>query len=57
MDGRNKKKAVKKELDVNDHLKKLAKRIKSLRIKAGYTSYEYFAGLDVVVQSRTIYAN
>jgi len=30
-------------LDSDSHLKKLGQRIKSLRIKAGYTSYEYFA--------------
>jgi transcriptional regulator with XRE-family HTH domain len=37
----SKKKAV--VLDPDDQLQKLGKRIKDLRIKAGYTSYEYFA--------------
>lgn len=36
-----KKKAV--ELSSEAELRKLGKRIKELRIKAGYTSYEYFA--------------
>ncbi len=30
-------------LNSEDQLKKLGARIKQLRIKAGYTSYEYFA--------------
>jgi len=30
-------------LDSEDQLKKLGARIKALRIKKGYTSYEYFA--------------
>ena len=30
-------------LDSEDQLKKLGARIKTLRIKNGYTSYEYFA--------------
>lgn len=30
-------------LDVDDQLQKLGARIKDLRIKKGYTSYEYFA--------------
>lgn len=37
----SKKRAV--ALDSDAQLQKLGKRIKSLRIKAGYTSYEYFA--------------
>lgn len=32
-----------KELSPEETLKKLGDRIKSLRIKKGYTSYEYFA--------------
>jgi hypothetical protein len=31
------------ELDTEEYLKKLGQRIKDLRIKAGYKSYEYFA--------------
>ena len=31
------------ELNSEEELLKLGKRIKNLRIKAGYTSYEYFA--------------
>ena len=40
-----KKKAPKKKTDVenDEYLKKLGKRIKDLRIKKGYTNYEYFA--------------
>ena len=37
------KKVVKKTLTKEDSLKKLGERIKQLRIKSGYTSYEYFA--------------
>ncbi len=33
----------KKELDVDESLKKLGERIKQLRIEKGYSSYEYFA--------------
>jgi len=42
---KNKNKAViPRQKDVSDlYLKKLGKRIKQLRIKKGYTSYEYFA--------------
>ena len=42
----NNKKGVKGrpiELSSEEELLKLGKRIKNLRIKAGYTSYEYFA--------------
>lgn len=40
-----KKKVPKKKTDVenDEYLKKLGKRIKDLRIKKGYTNYEYFA--------------
>lgn len=37
------KKAEKKPMDSKVYLKKLGKRIKDLRIKKGYTNYEYFA--------------
>lgn len=37
------KKPKKTALDPDEQLVKLGARIKSLRIKAGYTSYEYFA--------------
>lgn len=43
MDGRSKKKPSKGELNVDEQLKNLGKRIKKLRIEKGYTSYEYFA--------------
>lgn len=35
----------KKQIELNSEteLKRLGKRIKELRVKAGYTSYEYFA--------------
>jgi hypothetical protein len=33
----------KPKLDIDHEMGKLSKRIKDLRIKAGYTSYEYFA--------------
>ena len=39
--GKKPKKAV--ELDTEEQLLKLGQRIKALRIKRGYTSYEYFA--------------
>lgn len=40
-----KKKTPKKKTDIenDEYLKKLGKRIKDLRIKKGYTNYEYFA--------------
>jgi transcriptional regulator with XRE-family HTH domain len=37
------KKAVKSKLDSVHELKKMGERIKQLRVKMGYTSYEYFA--------------
>nr|WP_295875924.1 helix-turn-helix transcriptional regulator [uncultured Chitinophaga sp.] len=37
------KKPKKTTLDPDEQLVKLGARIKDLRIKAGYTSYEYFA--------------
>jgi transcriptional regulator with XRE-family HTH domain len=37
------KKSTNKELEVDDQLKKVGQRIKNLRIKQGYSSYEYFA--------------
>lgn len=44
MEGKSKKGAKKKlELDSEEQLAKMGNRIKNLRIKAGYTSYEYFA--------------
>lgn len=45
MESKGKKGSKKKpvELTPEAELEKLGKRIKSLRIKAGYTSYEYFA--------------
>lgn len=33
----------KKELDADKELQRLGRRIKSLRIQRGYSSYEYFA--------------
>lgn len=36
-------KTMSKELSTEKTLKSLGERIKSLRIKKGYTSYEYFA--------------
>jgi len=42
MDSR-KENSKKVQLDPEDQLAKLGTRIKDLRIKAGYTSYEYFA--------------
>lgn len=40
-----KKKASTKKIDIEneEYLKKLGKRIKELRINRGYTNYEYFA--------------
>lgn len=43
MKGRGKKRAALASLSPDDQLKKLGERIKQLRIKKGYTSYEYFA--------------
>lgn len=43
MKGQDKKKSNSGLLDTDLQLKKLGKRIKQLRIKQGYTSYEYFA--------------
>lgn len=45
MEGKGKKAAKKKHIELNseEQLLKMGNRIKSLRIKAGYTSYEYFA--------------
>ena len=43
MKGKDKKRPVKPELTTEAGLKKLGKRIKDLRVKAGYSSYEYFA--------------
>ena len=42
MKGKNKKTSS-KPINAEDQLKKLGARIKELRIKKGYTSYEYFA--------------
>lgn len=35
--------ARKNQADTKDYLKALGKRLKDLRIKKGYTNYEYFA--------------
>ena len=45
MDGKGKspQKKTRPQLDTDEQLKRLGARIKQLRIKAGYTSYEYFA--------------
>lgn len=43
MNGKGKKGAKKPMLNPDDQLQKLGERIKYLRTKAGYTSYEYFA--------------
>ena len=45
MEGKNKKASKKKHAAIDSEvlLKKVGKRIKDLRIKEGYTSYEYFA--------------
>jgi transcriptional regulator with XRE-family HTH domain len=38
-----KKKKLSKQLTGEDALKKLGERIREIRVKKGYTSYEYFA--------------
>jgi transcriptional regulator with XRE-family HTH domain len=43
MKGKGKTSSKKPALDPDDQLKKLGARIKDLRTKEGYTSYEYFA--------------
>jgi transcriptional regulator with XRE-family HTH domain len=43
MKGKDKKPLKKQKLNADDELGKLGNRIKSLRIKKGYSSYEYFA--------------
>lgn len=43
MQGQNKKNNEQQETHSKEYLQKLGKRIKELRIKAGYTSYEFFA--------------
>ncbi len=43
MKQKSKKESTYVEMNTEDEIKKLAKRIKQLRIKKGYTSYEYFA--------------
>jgi transcriptional regulator with XRE-family HTH domain len=43
MKKKDKKYPQKLPLNTEDELQKLGKRIKQLRIKNGYTSYEYFA--------------
>ncbi len=43
MKGTGDKAPKKAEIDLKNDLKKLGERIKQLRIKKGYTSYEYFA--------------
>ncbi len=43
MKQKSKKESAYVEMNTEDEIKKLAKRIKQLRIKKGYTSYEYFA--------------
>lgn len=43
MKGKNQKRSPKKELNAEQELKKLGERIKQLRIREGFTSYEYFA--------------
>ncbi len=43
MKGREKKTNKRIEINAEDQLKKLGNRIKELRIKKGYTSYENFA--------------
>jgi hypothetical protein len=40
MKGKQKKTSPKKELDAEEQLLKIAARIKDLRIKAGFSSYE-----------------
>lgn len=43
MKGKDKKRPAKPGLSAEEGLKRLGNRIKELRIKAGYSSYEYFA--------------
>lgn len=43
MKGKGKSNSKNNALDTDVTLKKLGERIKQLRIKKGYTSYEYFA--------------
>jgi transcriptional regulator with XRE-family HTH domain len=43
MNAKDKKKSKKPELDIEDQLQKLGKRIKQLRIAKGYSNYESFA--------------
>jgi len=43
MKSKGKKQPSKVGINAEDQLKKLGERIKQLRIKKGYTSYEYFA--------------
>jgi len=43
MNGKGKKSSKKPPIDSDDQLRKLGERIKDLRIRKGYTSYEYFA--------------
>ena len=45
MESKSNKSLKKKQIELNSEteLKRLGKRIKELRVKAGYTSYEYFA--------------
>ena len=42
MESKNKKRTGKKK-ELSEDVKKLANRIRTLRIQKGYTSYEYFA--------------
>lgn len=43
MNAKGKKAVPKVELNADEELLKLGKRLKELRIQRGYTSYEYFA--------------
>ena len=43
MKAKDKKRPTKPELTAEEALKRLGNRIKGLRVKAGYSSYEYFA--------------
>jgi len=43
MNGKGKKSSKTTPLDPDEQLRKLGERIKDLRTKEGYTSYEYFA--------------
>ena len=43
MKGKDKKRPAKPGLSSEEGLKRLGNRIKELRVKAGYSSYEYFA--------------